>query len=123
MDYVTAPRTYDPSTEVTCGGIGTGIVATSGPDGTVGVHLGLATSRGSSLDPNLPLADVRTPDDVLATSVAEPRLTASLRLGQPVRTFPQAAGIFPNSRPRRRPFRPERSGIPETLPASRLPFS
>ena len=46
---VSAPRAYDPSTEVTYGGIVTGVVATSGPDGTVGVHLDLATRRGSSV--------------------------------------------------------------------------
>jgi hypothetical protein len=44
-----APRTYDPSTEVTYGGVVTQVVATTGPDGTVGVHLDLATARGSSV--------------------------------------------------------------------------
>ena len=46
---VSAPRAYDPSTEVTYGGIVTGVVATRGPDGTVGVHLDLATGRGVSV--------------------------------------------------------------------------
>jgi hypothetical protein len=44
-----APRAYDPSTEVTYGGIVTAVVATNGPDGTVGVHLDLATARGATV--------------------------------------------------------------------------
>ena len=43
---VSAPRAYDPATEVTYGGIVTGVVPTNGPDGSVGVHLTLATARG-----------------------------------------------------------------------------
>ncbi len=44
-----APRAYDPSTEVTYGGIVTAVLATNGADGIVGVHLDLAISRGSSM--------------------------------------------------------------------------
>jgi hypothetical protein len=40
-----APKTYDPASEVTLGGMITGVVATTAADGTVGVHLNLATAR------------------------------------------------------------------------------
>ena len=46
---VSAPRTYDPGTEVTYGGIVTEVVPTNGPDGSVGVHLTLATARGTAV--------------------------------------------------------------------------
>jgi len=42
-----APRVYDPATEVTLGGVIAGVVATNAPDGTVGVHLNLTTARGT----------------------------------------------------------------------------
>ena len=40
-----APRVYDPSAEVTLGGVIRDVVATNGPDGTVGVHIDLTTGR------------------------------------------------------------------------------
>ena len=46
---VSAPRAYDPGTEVTYGGIVTEVVPTTGPDGSVGVHLTLATARGTAV--------------------------------------------------------------------------
>jgi hypothetical protein len=46
---VSAPRGYDPSAEVSYGGVVTAVVATNGADGTVGVHLDLAIARGSSV--------------------------------------------------------------------------
>ena len=48
-----APRIYDPSTELTYGGIIKDVVATNGPDGTVGVHLNLQTARGVSVKVHL----------------------------------------------------------------------
>ena len=50
---VSAPRAYDPSAEMTYGGVVTAVVATNGPDGVVGVHLDLATARGSSMKVHL----------------------------------------------------------------------
>ena len=44
-----APRAYDPLAEVHYGGEVTEVVATNGPDGTVGVHLDLAIARGSNV--------------------------------------------------------------------------
>ena len=41
-----SPRAYDPATEVTYGGIVSEVVPTKGSDGSVGVHLTLATARG-----------------------------------------------------------------------------
>ena len=46
---VSAPHAYDPATEVTYGGIVTEVVPTNGPDGSVGVHLTLATARGAAV--------------------------------------------------------------------------
>ena len=46
---VSAPRAYDPVTEVTYGGIVSEVVPTRGPDGSVGVHLTLATARGTTV--------------------------------------------------------------------------
>ena len=46
---VSAPGAYDPSAEVTVGGVVTLLVPTSGPDGSVGVHLNLTIARGSSV--------------------------------------------------------------------------
>jgi hypothetical protein len=46
---VKAPGAYDPSAEVTVGGVVTAVVPTSGPEGIVGVHLDLATARGSRM--------------------------------------------------------------------------
>ncbi|MGH9143285.1 MAG: hypothetical protein ACRD2I_19295 [Vicinamibacterales bacterium] len=40
----TAPRQYDPATEVTYDGVVRGVIATRAPDGTVGVHLDLVTA-------------------------------------------------------------------------------
>ena len=40
------PHAYDPATEVTYGGIVSEVVPTKGSDGSVGVHLTLATARG-----------------------------------------------------------------------------
>jgi hypothetical protein len=37
---------YDPSVEVSYGGIVTGVIAVTAPDGTVGVHLSLKTGTG-----------------------------------------------------------------------------
>ncbi len=48
-----APRIYDPSTELTYGGIIKDVVATDGFDGTVGVHLNLLTARGVSVKVHL----------------------------------------------------------------------
>ena len=48
-----APRIYDPSTELTYGGIIKDVVATNGPDGTVGVHLNLQTARSVSVKVHL----------------------------------------------------------------------
>ena len=48
-----APRIYDPSTELTYGGIIKDVVATNGFDGTVGVHLNLLTARGVSVKVHL----------------------------------------------------------------------
>ena len=42
----TAPAQYDPTAEVSYGGIIAGVVAVTGPDGTVGVHLNLKTAAG-----------------------------------------------------------------------------
>jgi ABC-type antimicrobial peptide transport system permease subunit len=47
---------------------------TSDPVGLVS----LIRSEVGSIDPNVPLADIRTMDDVLAASVSEPRFTALL---------------------------------------------
>ncbi|MCU1386281.1 MAG: hypothetical protein JWL71_4978 [Acidobacteria bacterium] len=44
-----APRAYDAAAEVTYGGVVTAVLATTGPDGTVGVHLELATGRGATV--------------------------------------------------------------------------
>jgi hypothetical protein len=44
-----APRAYDVAAEVTFGGVITAVLATTGADGTVGVHLDLATARGASV--------------------------------------------------------------------------
>jgi hypothetical protein len=41
-----AARQYDPSSEQTYQGIVTGVIATTGADGTVGVHLNVRTSGG-----------------------------------------------------------------------------
>lgn len=46
---VKAPGVYDPSAEVTVGGVVTTVLPTNGPDGVVGVHLDLAIARGSSV--------------------------------------------------------------------------
>jgi hypothetical protein len=46
---VKAPTTYDPSAEVTIGGVVTTVLPTRGPDGIVGVHLDLAIAQGSSV--------------------------------------------------------------------------
>ena len=48
-----APRNYDPAAEVTLGGVVVEVVATSAPDGTVGVHLNLATARGTTVKVHL----------------------------------------------------------------------
>ena len=48
-----APRTYDPASEVTLGGVVLGVVATNAPDGTVGVHLTLTTARDTSVKVHL----------------------------------------------------------------------
>lgn len=48
-----APRVYDSAAEVTYGGVITAVVATSGPDGTVGVHLDLAIGRGANVKVHL----------------------------------------------------------------------
>jgi hypothetical protein len=42
----TAQAQYDPAAEASYGGIITGVVAVTGPDGTVGVHLNLKTATG-----------------------------------------------------------------------------
>ena len=44
-----APAQYDPSAEVSYGGIVTGVIAVTAPDGTVGVHLSLKTGTGLSV--------------------------------------------------------------------------
>jgi hypothetical protein len=41
-----APARYDPSVEVSYGGIIASVVGVTGPDGTVGVHLDLKTGTG-----------------------------------------------------------------------------
>jgi hypothetical protein len=46
---VTAPHSYNASTEVTFGGIVSEVIATRGADGVVGVHLALETARGTSV--------------------------------------------------------------------------
>lgn len=46
---VKAPGVYDPSAEVTVGGVIAAVLPTNGPDGIVGVHLDLTVARGSSL--------------------------------------------------------------------------
>jgi hypothetical protein len=46
---VKAPGAYDPSAEVTVGGVVTAVLPTNGPGGIVGVHLDLAIARGSSV--------------------------------------------------------------------------
>ena len=48
-----APRAYDPNAEVTLGGVITGVVATTGPDGTVGVHLNLRPGRDTNVKVHL----------------------------------------------------------------------
>jgi hypothetical protein len=48
-----APTTYDPNTEVTLGGVIRGVVATTAPDGTVGVHLALETARDTNVKVHL----------------------------------------------------------------------
>jgi hypothetical protein len=48
-----APRAYDPSTEVTLGGVILEVVATNAPDGTVGVHLDVTTARKTSVKVHL----------------------------------------------------------------------
>ena len=48
-----APRAYDPSTEVTLGGVILEVVATNAPDGTVGVHLDVTTARNTSVKVHL----------------------------------------------------------------------
>jgi hypothetical protein len=50
---VSAPRVYDPSTEVTIGGVIHEVVATNAPDGTVGVHLDVTTARNRSVKVHL----------------------------------------------------------------------
>jgi hypothetical protein len=42
----TVPAQYDPTAEVSYGGIIAGVVAVVSPDGTVGVHLNLKTGTG-----------------------------------------------------------------------------
>ena len=42
----TAPPQYDPSAEVSSGGVITGVISVTGPDGTVGVHLNVKTGTG-----------------------------------------------------------------------------
>jgi hypothetical protein len=41
-----APAQYDPSAEVSYGGIVTAVIGVTAPDGTVGVHLSLKTGTG-----------------------------------------------------------------------------
>jgi hypothetical protein len=41
-----APPQYDPSAEVSSGGVITGVISVAGPDGTVGVHLNVKTGTG-----------------------------------------------------------------------------
>jgi hypothetical protein len=48
-----APLAYDPHTEITLGGVVTGVVATTGADGTVGVHLNVATARNTTVKVHL----------------------------------------------------------------------
>jgi len=48
-----ATRQYDPSAEQPYQGVITGVIATTGPDGTVGVHLNLQTSGGVVLKVHL----------------------------------------------------------------------
>jgi hypothetical protein len=48
-----APLAYDPDAEVTLGGVVTGVVATTGADGTVGVHLNLTTARNTTVKVHL----------------------------------------------------------------------
>ena len=49
----TAPATYDANLEVTVGGVLTGVVAANSPEGAVGVHLNLATARGTTVKVHL----------------------------------------------------------------------
>ena len=46
---VQAPRAYDAAAEVTYGGVISTVLATTGPDGTVGVHLELTIARGATV--------------------------------------------------------------------------
>ena len=48
-----APHDYDATAEVTYGGIVTGVIATNSPEGTVGVHLNLATATGTTVKVHL----------------------------------------------------------------------
>lgn len=45
----TATAQYDPTAEVSYGGIVAGVVSVVGPDGTVGVHLNLKTGTGANV--------------------------------------------------------------------------
>ena len=48
-----APGAYDPANEVTVGGVVLGVVATTAPDGTVGVHLNVTPARGNNVKVHL----------------------------------------------------------------------
>jgi hypothetical protein len=49
----TAPAQYDPTAEVTYGGVITGVVSVHGADGTVGVHLNLKPAAGAMVKVHL----------------------------------------------------------------------